>query len=135
VARMYPARHREVARHAGGLLRGPLPNGVYVDEVEEIEATAGVYIVCTRDDEVLYTGSARRPSDPHGLVRRMREHLRKEHRRMRWHRVWLVPMKTEATLDQVRLVEGMIGRDLGAPESRKLPRIVRVRGRSSKGVR
>lgn len=99
-----------------------------MDEVEEVMATAGVYIVCTREDEVLYTGSARRPSDPRGLVRRMREHLQKEQRRMRWLRVWLVPMKTEATLRQVRLVEGMIGRDLGAPESRKLPRIVRNSG-------
>jgi hypothetical protein len=91
---MSAARHREVARHAGSLLLTPLPKGAYVDDVEQIEATAGVYIVCARDDEVLYTGSARRPSDSRGLVRRMREHLRKQHRRMRWHRVWLVPLKS-----------------------------------------
>ena len=131
MTRMSSIRHREVARHAGELLLEPLPRGAYVDEIEDIPATAGVYIVCTRDDEVLYTGSARRPSDPHGLVRRMREHLRKEQRRMRWHRVWLVPMKARATLGEVRLVEGMIGRDLGAPENRKLPRIVRGGGSNS----
>jgi hypothetical protein len=130
VTRMTCARHREVARHAGELLLEPLPEGAYVDEVGETTATSGVYIVCTRDDEVLYTGSARRPADPKGLVRRMREHLRKEQRRMRWHRVWLVPMKVEATLREVRIVEGMIGRDLGAPESRKLPRILPTRSRS-----
>lgn len=135
MTRMTSRRHREVSRHAGELLLEPLPNGAYVDEVEDIVATSGVYIVCTRADEVLYTGSARRPSDQRGLVRRMGEHLRKEPRRMRWHRVWLVPMKTEATLSQVRLVEGMIGRDLGAPESRKLPRIVRNGGRKNGGER
>lgn len=124
MSQMNATRHRDVARHAGALLLKPLPKAAYVDEIDGIEASAGVYVVCTRDDEVLYTGSARRPSDPHGLVRRVREHLRKEHRRMRWHRVWLVPMKAEATLSEVRLVEGMIGRDLRSPENRKLPGIL-----------
>jgi hypothetical protein len=134
VTRMSSTRHREVARYAGDLLLEPLPNGAYVDEVEDVAATAGVYIVCTRDDDVLYTGSARRPSDQYGLVRRMREHLRTEQRRMRWHRVWLVPMNAEATLRQVRLAEGMIGRDLGTPEHRKLPRILGASGREGVGA-
>jgi hypothetical protein len=129
---MSPARHREVAGHAGKLLLKPLPRGAFADEVEDVLATAGVYVVCDRTDKVLYTGSARRPSDPHGLVTRMREHLNEEGRRMRWLRVWLIPMMPEASLRQVRLVEGMIGRDLGCPANQRLPRIVPERLESRK---
>jgi hypothetical protein len=122
---MTSQRHEEVARHAGDLAVHPLPRGGFVDDHDDVVATTGVYIVCTRTDEVLYTGSACRPRDPRGLIKRMREHLKKEERRMRWLRAWLVPMRSDTPREQVRIVEGMIGRDLGCPANQRLPRILK----------
>ena len=124
MSRMTKSRYEESAAHAGKFLLTPLPRAGFVDEHEEVTASAGVYVMCTRTDEILYTGSAHRPGDQRGLVLRMREHLREESRRMHWQRAWLVPMSAEATQWQVRLVEGMIGRDLGCPANKRLPRIL-----------
>lgn len=124
MSRMSEKRHREIAAHAGDFLLKPLPKAGFADELEDVVASAGVYVVCTRTDEVLYTGSARRLRDPHGLVKRMKEHLKDENRRMRWLRVWLIPMTLAASLRQVRLAEGMVGRDLGCRVNQRLPRIL-----------
>jgi hypothetical protein len=122
---MTPARHEEVARHAGDLLIRPLPKPFFADEPDfDVSASRGVYITCTRSDDVLYVGSAYRPSDRAGLVRRVREHSRNGSRRLRWLRVWLLPMKSDADKRQVELIEGMVGRDLGCLENERLPRIL-----------
>lgn len=123
MSRMTPARHEEVARHGGDLLIRPLPKPSFIDELDML-ASCGVYIVCAKSDEVLYVGSSCRPSGCAGLVRRVREHHRNGSRRRRWLRVWLLPMKSDADKRQVELVEGMVGRDLGSPENRRLPRIL-----------
>jgi len=122
---MTPKRHREVSRHAGALLLSPLPAPGYVDELS-VRASSGVYVMCSTTDDVAYVGKARRPSDPYGLVHRVWEHLQDGDRRLRWLRAWLIPMRPEAMTRQVELVEGMIGRDLGCPENKRLPRIVPV---------
>lgn len=125
MSRMTPARHEEVARHAGNLLIRPLPMPSFIDEpTVDMSASCGVYIICTKSDDVLYVGSACRPRIRAGLVRRVREHHREGSRRLRWLRVWLLPMKPDADKRQVELVEGMVGRDLGCPENERLPRII-----------
>lgn len=122
--RMTPARHEEIGRHARDLLIRPLPSPCFIDELDlDMSASCGVYIVCSKSDEVLYVGSAYRPRVRAGLVRRVREHLRNGSRRRRWLRVWLLPMKPQADKRQVELIEGMVGRDLGSAENRRLPRI------------
>ena len=123
MSRMTPSRHDEVARHAGDLLLRPLPSPTFIDELDLL-VSCGVYIVCTKSDEILYVGSACRPRGRAGLVRRVREHHRNGSRRRRWLRVWLLPMKPNADKRQVELVEGMVGRDLGSPENKRLPTIL-----------
>src|SRR4051812_14020471 len=123
MSRMTLTRHEEVARHGGALLVRPLPKPSFIDELA-VMASCGVYIVCTRSDEVLYVGSACRPWAHAGLVRRVREHHADGHRRLRWLRVWLLPMKPDVGRRRVELFEGMVGRDLGSPENKRLPRIL-----------
>jgi hypothetical protein len=125
MSRMTRTRHEEVGQHARDLLIRPLPSPSFIDELDiDMSASCGVYIICTKSDEVLYVGSACRPRVRGGLVRRVREHHRNGSRRHRWLRVWLLPMKTHADKRQVELVEGMVGRDLGCPENERLPRII-----------
>jgi hypothetical protein len=125
MSQMTPTRHEEVARHAGDHLIRPLPKPFFVDELDfGVSVSCGVYIACTKTDDVLYVGSACRPCDRAGLVRRVREHHRHGSRRLRWLRVWLLPMKPDADKRQVELIEGMVGRDLGYLENKRLPRIL-----------
>jgi|SRR5690349_5062200 len=129
MSRMTPARHEDVGRHARDLLIRPLPSPSFIDELDvDMSASCGVYIVCTRSDEVLYVGSACRRRVRAGLARRVREHHRDGSRRLRWLRVWLLPMKHDADKRQVELVERMVGRDLGCPENKRLPRILPAAG-------
>jgi hypothetical protein len=133
VSVLTPQRFDGLAAYAGhfGL---PLPPPGFVDEHDDVLATAGVYVITSRTDFPLYTGSARRPEDPRGLVHRMREHLRRPDRRRRWLRAWLIPVSPEATLRQVHLIEGMVGVDLGTPENQRLPTIIRVHSTTGKGI-
>lgn len=126
MSRMTLRRHEEVSRHAGDFLIRPLPRPSFIDELNQSETAAshGVYIVCNKVDDVLYVGSACRPHDPAGVVRRVREHHRDGSRRRRWLRVWLLLMKPNADKRQVEITEGMVGRDLGCLENRRLPRIL-----------
>lgn len=125
MGRMTPTRHEEVSRHAGNLLIQPLPTPSFIDQLTvDMSASCGVYIICTKSDDVLYVGSTCRPRIRAGLVQRVREHHREGSRRLRWLRVWLLPLKPDAEKRQVELVEGMVGRDLGCPENERLPRII-----------
>lgn len=128
------SRFRELADYGRGLVILPLPPPRFIDEYGEVFASSGIYVITTRSDHPLYTGSARRPADARGLVNRMHEHLRREDRRLRWLRAWLMPMSDNAALHQVQLVEGMVGRDLGCSESLRLPRTIR-QGRTLKNGR
>lgn len=129
-----PRRLTELAVYAGELALPPLPAPGFIDEHGDVFASAGVYVIATRADHPLYSGSARRPMDPQGLVHRMLEHRRRQDRRLRWLRAWLIPMSPRATLRQVQLVEGMVGRDLGCPENRRLPNVTRNKVGAGKGA-
>lgn len=125
MSRMTPPRHEEIARHAGDHLIRPLPKPFFIDELGfDVPASCGVYIVCTKSDDVLYVGSACRPHARAGLAQRVREHHRDGSRRLRWLRVWLLPMKRNTEKQHVELIEGMVGRDLGCPDNKRLPRIL-----------
>jgi hypothetical protein len=132
VSALTPRRFTELARYAGPFAL-PLPPPGFVDEHDDVISTAGVYVITSRTDLPLYTGSARRPGDPHALVHRMREHLRRSDRRRRWLRAWLIPLSSAATLRQVHLIEGMVGLDLGTPENQRLPKIIRTNSTTVEG--
>jgi hypothetical protein len=116
-------RYRAICRYAGAWLDEPLPRRIALDQLDEITARSGVYVVCEPQERVQYVGSVCRPRTPGAVARRLREHLQEGHKRLGWKWVWVVPLKLETPLPVVRSVEACIGADL-APRSRnRLPKL------------
>src|SRR4051794_17369377 len=98
---MNPTRYRSVCRYAGTWLATPIPKAFEIDEITEITARSGVYIVCEPLERVQYVGSVHRPQHVAGVAERLREHLREGHKRLCWKTVWVVPLLPPTPRDVV----------------------------------
>ncbi len=116
-------QYQAIAAYGGEWVEQPLPGSRQVDEMDDISASTGVYIVCDALERVRYVGSVRRPRLIAGIAIRLREHLRNPVKRLTWHTVWIVPLRDETPVGVVRRVEGVVGLDLRPLNTQRLPRI------------
>lgn len=79
-------------------------------------ATKAVYIVCDWAGHVRYVGSTIRGADA-----RLGQHLADVERTLEWATVWVVPLVNQTPIEDVRRIEGLIGRALGPADTRTLP--------------
>lgn len=120
---MNTVRYRSLCRYAGEWLDAPVARSFGVDELAEITACSGVYIVCEPLERVQYVGSVHRPATLTGVADRLREHLREGHKRLSWKSVWVLPLVSATPREVVRSIEACVGADLAPPGEGRLPRL------------
>lgn len=81
--------------------------------------TTAVYVAVGDDDQCCYVGSVARTAG--GLAERIAEHLRDQAKRAMWRTVWVVPLRPDTVLAEVRRIEGVVGAHLRPHRSRRLP--------------
>jgi hypothetical protein len=121
---MSAARYTALCAYAGEWLAEPLRQPFDLDDLAGLHTRTGVYIICEPLECVQYVGSVRRPSTLNGVAIRLREHAREGVKRLYWKKAWIIPMKDDAPLATVRLVEGCVGTELLPLGGDRLPRIV-----------
>jgi hypothetical protein len=84
-----------------------------------VRAAAAVYVVDDETGRCCYVGSVRR--GPGGLADRLADHLGDPTKRARWHTVWVMPLRPETPVAEVRRIEGVVGAHLGPYLSSRLP--------------
>ncbi len=84
-----------------------------------VQAAAAVYVVEDDAGRCCYVGSVSR--GPGGLADRLAEHLDDPAKRACWHTVWVVPLRPETGVAEVRRIEGVVGAHLGPYLSHRLP--------------
>jgi hypothetical protein len=75
-----------------------------------------VYIVCDWGGRVLYVGST-----VIGVGNRLRQHCADIERTLDWAEVWIIPLRDDTPLAEVRRAEGLIGLALRPLRNRALP--------------
>jgi hypothetical protein len=118
---MTAIRYRSLCRYAGDWIERPIERSFTVDDLGDIDACSGVYVVCEPLERVHYVGSVHRPANRAGVADRLREHLRAGHKRLWWKTVWVLPLKADAPRAVVRSVEACVGRDLDPLWRGRLP--------------
>jgi hypothetical protein len=118
---MSPIRYRALCRYAGEWIDRPIERSFALDDLDEIEARSGVYVVCEPLERVHYVGSVYRPASRCGVADRLREHLRDGYKRLSWKTVWVLPLRVDAPRAVVRSVEACVGRDLVPLGGGRLP--------------
>lgn len=115
-----------LCRYAGTYLDERSPEPVAIGRGETVpDIRVAVYVAVGVDGTVLYVGSVVRPQNPVGVRSRLEEHLRKQERFETWDQLFLVPLKVDTPLGEVRRVEARIGAHLRPSRSRALPRLRR----------
>jgi hypothetical protein len=77
-----------------------------------------VYIVCDWGGRVLYVGST-----VVGVRNRLRQHCTDIERTIDWAEVWIIPLRDDTPLAEVRRAEGLIGLALRPLRNRALPNV------------
>jgi hypothetical protein len=113
--------YRSVCVHAGKHRGGYLPQPVSLEHGLDLPYSIAVYIACNYFEQVVYVGSVRRSSDPRGLERRIAAHLRDSDKSEAWRTLWVIPLRADASLHEVRRIEGLVGAHLRPPGNRRLP--------------
>jgi hypothetical protein len=116
---MSPTTYRVLCTYAGTALSRQHPWPVPAVAPFPIEAAAAVYIVEDDAGRCCYVGSVSRPQSR--LSDRLAEHLNDPGKRARWHTIWVLPLRPETDLREVRRIEGVVGAHLGPYLSRRLP--------------
>ncbi len=120
---MTVTRYRSLCRYAGDWLDTPIVRKFSVDEICDIVARSGVYIICEPLERVQYVGSVHRPGSAAGVADRLREHLREPHKRLGWNTVWVLPLLDATPRAVVRSVEACVGAELCPIGEGRLPRL------------
>ena len=76
-----------------------------------------IYIACDWAGNVLYVGSTSA-----GVRRRIRQHCAVYARGRDWSDVWVIPLRDDTPLRQMRRIEGLVGLALRPLKTRSLPR-------------
>ncbi|MFF8906316.1 GIY-YIG nuclease family protein [Streptomyces olivaceoviridis] len=81
-----------------------------------------VYVVCGWSGRVLYVGST-----TVGIARRFAQHARDVGKTRDWTTAYVIPLKDDTPLRDVRRIEGRIGLAIGPERNKALPRITVAR--------
>jgi hypothetical protein len=116
--------YEALCSYAGEQLADPMPTMIRIGSGEAIpDVSVAVYVAVGVEGQVLYVGSVSRPQDPGGVRRRLAEHRRRLDRLNSWDGLYLIPLRTDTPLDEVRRIEGRVGAHLRPASSRALPRL------------
>jgi hypothetical protein len=97
---------------------GPAPGPVVISRDMLDGPTRAVYIVCDWGGRVLYVGSTTA-----GVRHRLRQHLADADRTSVWAEVWIIPLRNDTPLAEVRRLEGLVGLALRPLSNRALPAV------------
>lgn len=111
--------YRVLCAYAGPALSSPHPWPVSAVVPFPVKAAAAVYVIEDDAGRCCYVGSVCR--GPGALADRLAEHLDDPYKRARWHRVWIIPLRLDTAVHEVRRIEGVVGAHLGPYLSRRLP--------------
>jgi hypothetical protein len=114
-----PDRLASLAAYAGQQLRSEGPRGPYpFSPYVPIDAHNVVYVVCGWSGQALYVGST-----TVGVRARFAQHLSDQVKTLDWTTVYVIPLNDEATVREVRRIEGRIGLAIGPARTKALPRL------------
>lgn len=74
-----------------------------------------IYVVCDWAGHVVYVGSTIR-----GVGNRLGQHLHDAERTLSWATVWVIPLRADTPVHEVRRIEGLVGRAV-LPADVRLP--------------
>ena len=118
---MTPGEWELLCRFLSPYVRDHLPYLPHVSP-ETIVGGVGLYIVVDRHGVVSYVGSVARYGDKGGIASRLTEHLTDPKRKQDWTHIHVLPLKEELTAEDVRTLEGRVGRLLRPRLNQRLPR-------------
>jgi len=97
---------------------GPAPGPVVISRNMPPGPACAVYIVCDWGGRVLYVGSTAA-----GVRNRLRQHLADADRTSAWAELWIIPLRKDTPLAEIRRVEGLVGLALCPLSNRALPAV------------
>lgn len=112
--------YERVARYAGHHLQRAHPWPVPAAVPFPLDPNAAVYMACDTSGRCLNVGSVARTGS--GLAARIYEHLSDPRKRRTWNHVWVLLLKDETPVAEVRRLEGVVGAHLGPTANRWLPK-------------
>lgn len=120
---MTPGKLESLAAYAGDWLRsdgplGPIPFGPRA----AVAAGNAVYVVCGWSGRVLYVGSTTL-----GVATRFAQHAKDVRKTLDWTTAYVIPLKEDTPLRDVRRIEGRVGLAIGPERNKALPRIAAAR--------
>lgn len=118
---MNAALYRQVARYAGRHLSYLRPFPVPAVTPFPVRVANAVYIATDAATNVVYVGSVARTTG--GVATRIAEHLTDWSKRHSWRHVWVIPLRLDTSIEDVRSIEGVVGAHLGPTGSQYLPRV------------
>ena len=116
---MNSTTYHVLCSYAGPRLLRPHPWPVPAVLPFPLHFTTAVYVVVGGDGRCCYVGSVGRRAG--GLAERIAEHLSDAAKRATWHTVWVLPLRADTVLPEVRRIEGVVGAHLRPHRSRRLP--------------
>jgi hypothetical protein len=84
-----------------------------------------VYVVCDWGGRILYVGSTAA-----GVRNRIRQHCTDAERTRDWAEVWVIPLRDDTPVTELRRLEGLIGLALRPIRNRSLPAAGKYRSRT-----
>jgi hypothetical protein len=112
--------YERVARYAGHYLRRSHPWPVAAVVPFPLDPNTAVYMACDASGTCVNVGSVARTDS--GLAARIYEHLCDPRKRRNWDHVWVLVLRDETPLAEVRRLEGVVGAHLGPTGNRWLPK-------------
>lgn len=113
--------YQAMVRYAGSHLASVRPWPVPATTPFAYRCSVAIYIVCDVGQRCCYVGSVARRKHG-GLESRIAEHLADHTKRSTWHTVWVLPLREDTPIVEVRRLEGVVGAHLGPRASRRLPK-------------
>lgn len=114
-------RYREAAALVGPFLAGLYPRPFSPTSEEMPDAAHAVYVAADRHGQVVYVGSVCR-GNGHALRARLSEHIRHRPEAAGWHVVWVMRLRDDVGVREVRWAEARVGRCLCPTGNCRLPR-------------
>lgn len=118
---MNAAVYRQVARYAGRHLSYVRPFPVPAVTPFPVRVANAVYVATDAAAHVVYVGSVARAAG--GVAARVAEHLADACKRRTWRHVWVIPLRADTSIEEVRRIEGVVGAHLSPTGNRSLPRV------------
>lgn len=120
---MNPGKLASLAAFAGDWLHADGPSGPYpFDPRLSVAAGNAVYVVCGWSGRALYVGST-----TVGIAMRFAQHARDVGKTRDWTTAYVIPLKDDTPLRDVRRIEGRVGLAIGPERNKALPRITVAR--------